>query len=435
MPSANNSTNRTMPNIRRQNQVTTSDIGAGKATPPSLYYGWVIVAAGFVLVMVLYGAYYSFVGAFLTPIEEDLGWSRAIYSGAAAFYLIIHGIFAIIMGRICDKYGPRWVVASGTLLIAIGYGLISQVNAAWQFYIYLGLMVGIGMGAAYVPPLTTVAKWFNARRGLALGVVAAGVGVGQIILPPLLKYFITEFGWRDSVAIMAAITCALGIPAAFLMKNPPNEISQPNNLTTTSNQIDWSVKEAIKTSSFWFLLSVFAALVFGTNLVMAHLVAHVEDNGFDPVPAGAVLSFIGGAGIAGRIISGGVADRIGNRVTAAACLGLQIIVFTLLIWIDDLPSFYIIGVLYGLGYGGTLPLIVKMSSEFFGTTSGATIFGIILAGASVSGALGALSGGLIYGDTEEYTLAFIIAGAIIVMASVINLLLKPPERVALKLED
>ncbi|MBT4512741.1 MAG: MFS transporter [Chloroflexi bacterium] len=424
-----------MPNIlRRQNQVTTNDTGAGKITPTGLYHGWVIVAAGFVLVMVLYGAYYSFVGAFLTPIEEDLGWSRATYSGAAALYLIIHGIFAIIMGRICDKYGPRWIVASGVCLIAIGYGLISQVNAAWQFYIYLGLMVGIGMGAAYVPPLATVAKWFDARRGLALGVVAAGVGVGQIILPPLLKYFITEFGWRDSVAIMAVIICVLGIPAAFLMRNPPNEISQMNNMNAKGTQSDWSVKEAIQTPSFWFLLAIFAALVFGTNLVMAHLVAHVEDNGFDPVPAGAVLSFIGGAGIAGRIISGGAADRIRNRVTVAVCLGLQIIVFTLLIWIDDLPSFYVIGVLYGLGYGGTLPLIVKMSSEFFGTTSGATIFGIMLAGASVSGALGALSGGLIYGDTEEYTLAFIIAGAIIVMASVINLVLKPPERVTRKLE-
>lgn len=382
-----------------------------------VYHGWIIVAAGFVLVLILYGAYYSF-GVFKNPILDDLGWSDTAYSGAHAVYLIVHGVLAIIMGRLCDKYGPRWVVAFGVILIALGYGLTSQINAPWQFYIYLGLLIGIGMGAAYVPPLVTVAKWFDERRGLALGVAAAGVGVGQIALPPLLKLLINDIGWRDSLLVLGAITCVLGIVAAFYLKNPPNATDSKNEIST---------KKAIRTQSFWFLLCVFACLVFGTNMIMQHLEPHVEDSGIGDIPASLVITVIGISGICGRILSGYTSDKIGNKITATACLGLQVIVFFWLFKADQLWAFYVIAMLYGLGYGGTLPLIVKMSSEFFGTMSGGTIFGVLLAGASVGGAAGVFSTGIIHDATDEYFWAFFIAGTVIVFASIINLILKPPE--------
>jgi len=387
----------------------------------------VVVAAGFVLVLILYGAYYSF-GVFLKPMLDDLGWSRAMTTGAtSSTYLIVHGIFAIIMGHLSDKYGPRWVVAGGTIFIALGYVLTSQINAVWQLYLYFGVFVGIGMGAAYVPPLATVAKWYTLRRGLVLGVVAAGVGVGQIILPPLLKYLIIEFGWRDSFVIMGMMTCILGLPAALLLKNPPHT-SNTVNENVPEPEPDWSVQQAIRTSSFWLLLGIFAALVFGTNIVMQHLVAHVEDNGFDPIPAALVLTFIGASGIFGRVISGGFADKIGSRIVAAICLALQILAFYSLIRADELWEFYIVGILYGLGYGGTLPLIIKMSTEFFGTTSGGTIFGILLFGAAIGGAIGVPLAGHIHDVTDDYAIAFLIAGTIIIAASVINLILKPPHK-------
>ena len=381
-----------------------------------IYHGWVVVAAGFVLVLILYGAYYSF-GVFKNPILDDLGWSDTAYSGAHAVYLVVHGILAIILGRFSDKYGPRWVVAFGVILIALGYGLISQINAPWQFYIYLGLLIGIGMGAAYVPPLVTVAKWFDARRGLALGVAAAGVGVGQIALPPLLKLLINEIGWRDSLLVMAAMTCVLGIAAALVLKNPPNP---------TNNEIEIPTRKAIKTQSFWFLLCVFACLVFGTNMIMQHLEPHVEDSGIGDIPSALVITIIGISGICGRILSGYTADKIGNKITAAICLGLQVIVFYWLFKADQLWAFYVIAMLYGLGYGGTLPLIVKMSSEFFGTMSGGTTFGVLLAGASIGGAAGVFSTGIIHDVTDEYLWAFFTAGTVIVVASIFNLILKPP---------
>ncbi len=386
---------------------------------------WIVVAAGFVLVLILYGAYYSF-GVFLKPMLDDLGWSTAMTTGATSLYLVVHGALAILMGHLSDKYGPRWVVAAGTLLIALGYILISQISAPWHLYMYLGVMVGIGMGAAYVPPLATVAKWFVNGRGLALGIVAAGVGVGQIILPPLLKYMITESGWRDAFVFIGVITCVVGVPAALMLKNPPDTVVNANDGNVAEFQDNWPVRKALKTSSFWLLLAVFAALVFGTNIVMTHLVAHIEYNGFEPVPASLTLTLIGISGIFGRIISGGGADRFGNRKMAAVCLGLQVLVFSMLIWIDQLWFFYLIGVIYGLGYGGTLPLVIKMSSEFFGTGSAGVIFGILLFGSSIGGAIGVPFAGYIYDVTEDYAFAFMISAIIITVAFIVNLFLKPP---------
>ena len=388
---------------------------------------WIVVAAGFVLVLILYGAYYSF-GVFLKPMLDDLGWSRAVTTGAtSSTYLIVHGIFAIVMGHLSDKYGPRWVVMSGTILIALGYALTSQINAVWQLYVYFGVLVGIGMGAAYVPPLATVAKWYTFRRGLVLGVVAAGVGMGQIILPPFLKFLITEFGWRDSFVITGIMTCVFGLPAAMLLKNPPLTTNKDSE-NAIEPESDWSTRQAVRAAPFWLLLIIFAALVFGTNIVMQHLVAHIEDNGFDPIPAALVLTFIGVSGIFGRVISGGLADKIGSKMVAVICLAIQILAFFSLIQAGELWEFYIVGILYGLGYGGTLPLIIKMGAEFFGTTSGGAILGMLLFGASIGGAIGVPLAGHIHDVTDDYAIAFLIAGTVIIAASVINLILKPPQK-------
>ena len=387
---------------------------------------WIVVAAGFILVLILYGAYYSF-GVFLKPMLDDLGWSTAITTGATSVYLVVHGALAIAMGHLSDKYGPRWVVAIGTVLIAVGYVLISEISAPWHLYMCLGILVGIGMGAAYVPPLATVTKWFVSRRGLALGIVAAGVGVGQIVLPPLLKYAITEFGWRDSFIIVGATTFLVGVPAAFILRNPPDTYTEQSSNAFDLPQNDWQIRRVLQNPSFWLLQGIFAALVFGTNMVMTHLVAHIEYNGIDPVPAALTLTLIGISGIFGRIISGAGADRFGNRAMVAICLSLQVIVFCTLIWIDQLWAFYLVGILYGLGYGGTLPLVIKMSSEFFGTSSAGAIFGILLFGASIGGAIGVPLAGYIYDVTDEYSTAFLIATIVITAAFITNLFLKPPQ--------
>jgi len=232
-----------------------------EADRKGIFQSWTIVTAGFFLVFILYGTFYSF-GVFVKPMSMGLGWSRATTTGVVSVYMVLHGIFSIITGRLTDRYGPRLIVAISVLLVALGYALSFRINAPWQLYTYFGLLVGIGMGAAFVVPIATVTRWFTHNRGLAVGIVASGVGAGQVILPPFIRYMITEFGWRTSFAIVGLMVCVVGIPAALFLKDPLRNMVYPPNGKAheariksggmTRPQGDWSMTEAIKTSSFFF---------------------------------------------------------------------------------------------------------------------------------------------------------------------------------------
>lgn len=402
-----------------------------------IYQGWMVVVAGFFLVLILYGAYYCF-GVFLKPMLSELGWTRAMTSGAFSTYMVTHGAFAIIAGLLSDKFGAQAVVVAGTLLVGLGYGLVSLISVPWHFYVCFGLMVGIGMGTAYVPPVSIVTRWFVSRKGLALGIVASGVGVGQMVMPPLVKYWINAFGWRTSFIIVGIMVCLIGVPAALLLRQPPSGMGRPtdseSDITakksgpTTISQEEWTVREAVTTLSFALLLGIFAAFVFGVSIVAAHLVAHVEDTGIAPVPAALVLTMMGGSGIFGRIVMGWVADKTGSRIILVACMILLTSLLLLLIWAKDLWLFYTIAAFFGMAYGGVLPVMIKMSSDFFGIRSTGSIFGILIFGATMSGAIGVPLAGYVYDTTGNYSAAFLIGGIIMAAGSILSFIVKSPEK-------
>ena len=408
-----------------------------EADRKSIIQSWIVVITGFLLVFILYGSYYSF-GVFVKPVSMSLGWSRAITTGVVFVYMVIHGIFSIITGRLADRYGPRFIIAISALLVALGYGLSFGINAPWHLYTYFGILVGIGMGAAFVVPVSTVTKWFSYNRGLALGIVSAGVGAGQMILPPLMRYMITEYGWRTSFAVMGIMVCTVGIPAALSLRNPPcNMVYLPNgkahearinNGRMTKSQGDWSVTDAIKTSSFHFLLCVFITLIFGIVIITTHLVAHVEDIGIEPLRAAYILTLIGGGGILGRIIIGRACDKIGSKAMLASCMIVQALLLFSLIRAESLWAFYVIAMLFGFTYGGAVPAIIMINSEFFGISSSGTIFGALFCGSTAGAAIGAPFAGYIYDVTGGYSTAFLIGGIALAVGSFLSFIIKPPKK-------
>ena len=398
-------------------------------------YGWVVVAAGFLLILVLYGSYYCF-GVFLKPMTTELGWERGVTSGAMSVYMVIHGACSILMGSLSDKYGPRYIVAFSTIMVALSYCLLSTIIEPFHFYLYFGVMAGIGMGAGYVPLISTVTRWFTVKRGLALGITASGVGVGQMIIPPLIRYMINIYGWRESFIIVGAIIFFIGVPSALLLSHPDDNTDpqsgrhiksiKKKNKNNSNRQNEWVVTEAIRTSAFQLLLLIFMFLLFGIGILLSHLIAHVDDLGIDPMKGAFLFTLIGGGGIVGRVIIGGIADRTGWSVMLGWCLMLQALLFFCLIWADKIWEFYIIAVMYGLTYGGTLPVILLMISGFFGVGSGGAIFGILLFGATAGGAFGAPLAGFIFDVTRSYAAAFFIGGIVLTGAAILSFIIKPP---------
>ncbi|MCD6295124.1 MAG: MFS transporter [Deltaproteobacteria bacterium] len=414
-----------------------SRIALEKADKKSMFQAWVVVTAGFFTVLILYGTYYCF-GVFVKPMSASLGWSRATITGVIFVNMTLRGIFSIITGRLSDKYEPRFIVVVSALLVALGYALCFRINAPWQLYTYFGVLVGTGMGAAFVVPVATVTKWFTHNRGLALGIVASGVGVGQMILPPLMRYMITEFGWRTTFAIVGMMVCVVGIPAALLLRNSLHNTVYPTRGKVRGDktksdgiakfQSNWSVTGAIKTSSFYFLLFIFISISFGVVIITSHLAAHVEDIGFDPLRAAFVLTLIGIGGIFGRILIGKACDKIGSNIMLTSCEIVQALLLFSLIQAESLWAFYVIATLFGLTYGGAVPALVMRISEFFGVSSSGAIFGTLIFGATAGAAIGAPFAGYIYDVTGNYAIAFLTGGIVLTVGSGLSFIAKPPKK-------
>jgi MFS family permease len=411
---------------------TNRDISGNTSPPINTRSSWIIVLSGFVFIFVLYGSYYSF-GVFLKPMCEELGWTRAVTTGAISLYMVIHGGFSIIMGSLSDKYGPRCVGLASIIAVALSYSLIYYITDPWHLYVCLGIMVGIGMGSAYVLPLSTVAKWFVKNRGLALGLVASGVGMGQMALPPLMRHLITAYGWRASFVIMGVVVLVIGVPASLLLKHPDQQArcgnSEPNDQNIISHKDNVrTVKNALKTSSFHLMLGIFMALVFGISIILSQLVAHAEDIGIDPINAAFILTLIGTGGIIASVAIAGLADRLGSKLMLYLCLFPQCFLFLTLIWANELWEFYLIAFFYGLTYGGTMPILLLMNSKFFGVASSGVIYGILIFGATSGGAFGAPLAGYIFDITGDYAMAFMAGGTVLLAGGVLSFIVKPPRQ-------
>ncbi|NIR86631.1 MFS transporter, partial [Candidatus Bathyarchaeota archaeon] len=166
-----------------------------KSKRSRFYYGWMVVIASFLTTFIFFSIQYIF-GVFSKSLIDEFGWTRSLTSGAYSLNMIVHGLSALLMGTLSDRYGPRITIGVNGFLVGLGIVLCSQIVDLWQLYVFFGLLIGVGMGAAFSPPMSTTAKWFVRRRGLALGIVASGIGLGTLVMSPLTNHLILVYGWQ-----------------------------------------------------------------------------------------------------------------------------------------------------------------------------------------------------------------------------------------------
>jgi MFS family permease len=404
------------------------------------YYGWVVLAACFFVTAVTFGSAFSF-GVFLTPFRESFGWTSAAVSIAYSVSLFLYTGLSALAGWSVDRYGPRVTSTLGGLFLGAGLLLTSQVSALWQLYATYGL-IGIGMSAAYAPLMTTASRWFTRRRGLALGIVSAGIGTGPLIMAPFASYFVSEYGWRFAFYVMGG-AAVLIIPAALLLRrSPPGVAGLPNGEVRStgiaqsrtnvsdglSESSDFSLREALGTQSFLLLASMFLTVGIGLQIVMAHTVAYSEVRGMSPMMAAGVLSTLTGASIAGRIISGIVSDRFGGKKTFAAC---TLVEGSMLLWLMIASNAWMLlafAVVFGIAYGGHTTQFPALTGDIFGVSRMGAILGAVVFFWGVGGALGAILAGHIFDSTGSYSLAFAIGAVAMFIAAAAGVSLKTPKK-------
>jgi MFS family permease len=304
---------------------------------------------------------------------------------------------------------------------------MSQVSAVWQFYVFYGLLVGIGFGGASIPLTSTVSRWFFRRRGLMIGIVVAGIASGTIVMSFLSNWLLSRYSWQTSFIAIGILVIIIVVPAALFLKRDPAKTGQkpygegekgPGSPISPDSGMPF--RKAVRTGRFWIICLIYISFGYYVQSIMLHLVPHARAVGISPGQAASIMSFLGVGSILGRIIMGSVSDRIGVKYTLVACLSLMLLAFIWLQWADDLVSLYLFAVIYGFSYGAVIAMQTLTPAKMFGLASLGIMVGIITFVYTAGGFIGPIVTGHIFDINNSYRTAFLIcaflAGAGLILA-------------------
>jgi MFS family permease len=385
----------------------------------NFFYGHAVVAASFAIMVVIWAAYYSF-GVFFKPMVNEFGWTSAATSAAFSLSAIISGLVAITMGKLTDKFGPRFVMRICAALLAIGFLLMSKVAMIWQLYLVYGLIIGIGMGGSFVPLMSTVVKWFSKRRSMMAGIVAAGVSIGALIGPPTVHRLIITYGWRISYVILGTTVFIIVIIVTQFIRKDPIELGQladgvdkiGEQPGANPSSRGLSFREAIFSGQFWVVFFMFFCLGFCTFAIIVHVAPHAIELRIPAVVAAAILATIGGLGMIGRVVMGRAADIFGSKrafmigfiLMSAALLGLMPVK---MVWLV-----FVLAGLFGFANGTCVASQSPLVALLFGLSSHGVILGFLSFGFTSGGAFGPWLSGIIFDIAGSYRLAFLMCAAV-----------------------
>jgi len=377
--------------------------------------GWVVVGACSLAMFGVWNSYAGF-GVFLPVLASEFGWSRGAISVAPSLNLIIGGLIAFVIGAASDRYGPRLILTASAVLVGALFALASRIDALWHLYAVFGVLLGIAMSSVYLVPTTTVSRWFVDRRGLALGIMLAGLNLAFVTGPRLSAFMIERVGWRTTYLVLGALVWVLAIPGSLLTRFPPEHRDPAAQKETAHSSTGATLREALADRRLWLLVTAWLLLGFNQMMMSIHLVSFVKDQGVTLERASLALTILGTGTIAGRILVGIASDRIGTKPMFWVCLTLQVCA---LLSIMAGPSLSVLDVVLfwmGLAAAGSDTTVVKGAVETFGVRAIGAVMGVLSLGWRCGAALGPTTAGFIYDSTGTYLPAFAMAAAGLVLS-------------------
>ncbi len=369
-------------------------------------YGYVITAACFAIQGIGVGCYVSF-GVFFHPILTEFGWSRATLAGAQSAAFLLMGAFGILVGRLNDRVGPRRMMAAAGLFFGLAYLLMARLGSVWQLYLFYGVLFGVGLSTVDVIPLTTIARWFERRRGIMTGIVKVGTGAGQMTVPLVASLLIASYGWRAAYTVLGLAAMVSLIALGQLLRRDPGQGATPAGApAAASADAGLAADRALGTRQFWTVCAVAFAAVYCLLTVLVHIVPHARDFMTSATAAAGVLSTIGGVSMVGRFATGLVIDRIGSRRSMA----LSFVLLTAALWwlqgAREPWMLFAFAAVYGIAHGAFFTAISPLVAELFGLRAHGTLFGVVLFFGNAGGAAGPFLAGHVFDVTGAYRGAF-----------------------------
>jgi MFS family permease len=368
---------------------------------------WLIVAA---LFTVTYGVSTPLAayGVFLPVFAETFAWSRGAISTALSVNLLLGGVAGFGIGALADRHGPRLMLVVTVILAGCSFALVSTVSALWELYLLVGVFGGIGMSSFYLLSTTTVTRWFDEHRGLALALVLVGFNLGYISAGPLSAWLIARVGWRAAYAMLGSVCGLVTMLAALTVRLPrAHEAPEPRvRDVRVSGAGGLTLAEALADARQWYLNVSWLLLGALSLMVSVHIVPFAHDQGISLAGASFALTAYGIGAVAGRVGSGVVSDRIGTFTTIRLGYGLQLVALLALLGLSSRAALLGSLVVLGVGFAASDTMLAKAVPDVFGTRALGAILGVLNLGWRCGAALGPAAAGFLYDLTGSYTIPF-----------------------------
>jgi MFS family permease len=377
--------------------------------------------ATFVTLGLAYGVWYAY-SVFLVALAEEFHWKRSLVAGAFAAFALVHGLSSPALGWLADRLGPRLVFMAGGSVLALALVVDGAITRPLHLYLAFGLLTSLGVTAsALVPAVVLIRGWFPRRFGTALGIASAGIGVGIFAVVPFCQAMIDAFGWRWAFRLLGIIIAVWTIPAALALVRDPPAPSVDDALC--ESPATPSLTTALAFGSFWLLALAQFCGNFVCQMLLVHQVAFLVDQGIPAMVAASAAGLVGLSSVFAKVGSGWAADVLGRRRTFTTGMIVVLVSVGLLTVVARSPHgplVYVYGLLMGIGYAATVPIMPTVISDVFGGARFGSIFGSLHLANAIGGAVGAWLAGTVFDATQSYRISFMVAGvaALVAIAAV-----------------
>ena len=396
------------------------------------YYGWVIVGLAMISMSFWFGVRSTF-SVFFVALIDHFQWSRAEAAGAQSIAMLVYMIMAPIIGTLVDRIGPRKTILPGIFLLGLGFLLCTQIRSLFQFYLFFGVIVGVGVTCLSIAPFTVLlAHWFEHRRGTANGLASIGIGTGILFFVPLMQYLISVKGWQFAYLIFGLLVLMIPLPlSAFFLRHTPKElgllpdgetlkrieetdlkkVAETGMVGLPSKRDEMSYQDILKNPRFWGLLLFPSLVSFGAYFIIVHHVKYLTDLGVDRSWAASLFAGIGALSGGFRFFWGWLSDRTGREIAftlGMVCFTLGVLFLLLFETFRITPILYLFAACFGSGWGATAPLFMSIAADLYKGRNFGWIYGTLEGVLGIGAASGAYVGGAIFDRTGNYFWGFIL---------------------------
>ena len=361
---------------------------------------------------------------FLLPLEREFGWARSQLTSVYSAYLLVGAFVAPMAGTLFDRFGPRATYTAGLLVLAAAFHLASSLGNLWEFYLFIGVMIGVGVGlVGMVPASALVVRWYREKLSTAIGIVFAAGGMGGLLFVPTVQALLAALDWRTVyqmlgvLMLLAVPVVALVVPWSLFVHGHPAYRSEHRARAAGEG---WTVAGAMRTRIYWGMVQVFFCTATAMFTVLVQAVIFLIDIGFSPLAAATAYGLTGMLSVISVSGSGVLSDRFGLRQTATASLvgtAAGVLLLLLMSYGSSTLMLVLFVLVFGLCMGVRGPIVSSIATRHFAGPRVATIYGTIYSSNAIGAAFGSLMGGVLHDLTGGYRTGFVFSLCTVALAA------------------